>query len=198
MPPLTTPPPPPTTPLHRRAIDTGPDPDLDPGPGPGPDDGDDPTASNLVNMYFLILALFAVLLVCTLWYWRRSKRREALASLGVRQTALVADLEMRRRRGDDGGGGGEEGEGEAPPPYVTRPERAAGGLPKYEEVVGNEVERRSVGEVGAGGEVVRERREDSEDSGGGGLGAGGGGGTEGVGDREGERGVSVAVPPPVH
>lgn len=129
----------------------------------GDNDNDD-TESDLVNMYFLILAAFAVLLVLGIWYWRRGKKRKRLASVGRRHNALQQDLELGRQRGGGvnwlglgRGGRGERVEGvdergEAPPPYnadtspptegesqVTVPERAlvreeSGALPKYEEL----------------------------------------------------------------
>lgn len=120
-------------------------------------------ASDLVNMYFLLLGAFAIILAIGIWYWRRGKKRKQLESAGRRQNALEQDLEMGRQQGIGGSNrtgwlglnrrGREEGvdeRGEAPPPYtaddlppaegqaVAVPERVhvrvGGVLPKYEEL----------------------------------------------------------------
>ncbi|MCJ1450915.1 hypothetical protein MMC28_001249 [Mycoblastus sanguinarius] len=103
----------------------------------------------VLNYYFLLLAVFIVIIALAYWSLARRRRNKIARLRYNQQTALARDLETwpGRRRGVGrwrfAGMGGhetrvEEGldeRGEAPPPYLAKPEPVHHGVP---EIVGEE------------------------------------------------------------
>ena len=94
-----------------------------------------PQDAHVLNYYFLLLAIFVIIIALVCWSLARRRHRRLVTLRGVQQNALAQDLRTWPTAGGDGGrwtfGTGdvrrEEGlneRGEAPPPYLKEPDRA--------------------------------------------------------------------------
>ena len=90
---------------------------------------------HVLNYYFLLLAIFVIVLALVYWTLARRRHQRLQASRSVQQNALAQDLQIwpgRRRglgrwRAAPDNNRTEEGldeRGEAPPPYLKEPEQA--------------------------------------------------------------------------
>ena len=111
-------------------------------------DGDDGHNDGLLNYYFLLLAVFIIVICIIYWSLSRKRRLSHLQSQHRQQSALYQDLDSSPSSGDNGTGRftgtwrrwrsnmgsrdtalgvsqeGLDERGEAPPPYVKEPGRA--------------------------------------------------------------------------
>ena len=96
------------------------------------DDGDQPQDRGILNYYFLLLAVFIVIVILTYWSIARRRKNRISQLRDNQQSALARDLEtwpgIRSRRWSRTAGADTRAEdglderGEAPPPYLKEPE----------------------------------------------------------------------------